>query len=480
MRTLLWIGDAAPRVVAEALATRDLLVTRGRRPGAVTGAAEEAAAVMVVCTTRGAGARARVPTVGVASGLEGRPWLWVVGRWPGEERVHEAIVAGAYDVIALDRPDAVTQLIARIEELLIGDPPLPDADGLGLVAVSIASRRVLAQVARVAPTSMPVLLTGETGTGKEVLARLIHAWSPRRGKQFVPINCAAIPNELMEAELFGYARGAFSGAVQGYDGQLMAAAGGTVFMDEIDDTPLATQVKLLRVLEDRIVNRLGENEWHQVDFRILAATNRDLEPLIRDGAFGSDLYERLAIARIQLVPLRERLEDLPVLARHFLTRFAKEQPHTGGARVKDIRADTLRALQAYAWPGNIRELRNVLYETLVYKRAGDEILPADLPKRILTRNATRPTNLRMPQAQTASPDIPLVDAPTIADRISHGSFNLREEVAALQRAAVAEALRRAGGNATKAARLLGTVGRGHATDPGGTVRAMARRFRISD
>ena len=123
---------------------------------------------------------------------------------------------------------------------------------------------------------MPVLITGETGTGKEVAARLIHAWSPRQQKRFVPINCAAIPNELMEAELFGYARGAFSGAVQRYDGQLMAAAGGTVFLDEIDDTPLATQVKLLRVLEDRVVSRLGENVWHEVDFRLLAATNRDL------------------------------------------------------------------------------------------------------------------------------------------------------------------------------------------------------------
>ena len=129
----------------------------------------------------------------------------------------------------------------------------------------------------------------------------------------------------MEAELFGYARGAFSGAVQRYDGQLMAAAGGTVFLDEIDDTPLETQVKLLRVLEDRVVSRLGENVWHEVDFRLLAATNRDLRPLIEAGLFGADLYERLAIVTIHLLPLRERLEDLPALARHFMARFAREQ-----------------------------------------------------------------------------------------------------------------------------------------------------------
>jgi two-component system response regulator HydG len=335
------------------------------------------------------------------------------------------------------------------------------------VTESAASRRVLAQVLRVAPTSMPVLLTGETGTGKEVIGRLIHTWSPRRAKHFVPINCAAIPNELMEAELFGYARGAFSGAVQRYDGQLMAAEGGTVFMDEIDDTPLATQVKLLRVLEDRVVSRLGENVWHQVDFRIIAATNRDLLPLIQSGAFGGDLYERLAIVTIHLLPLRERREDLPALARHFIARFAHEQPQTGGARVKGIRADALRALEDYSWPGNIRELRNVLYETLVYKRAGEEILLSDLPKRILTRGERR------------AADAPAVDARTIAERIARGRFELADEIAALERVALAEALSRAAGNAARAARLLGRVGRGKSSDPGGTVRAMMRRLGVT-
>src|SRR6185295_17614084 len=211
----------------------------------------------------------------------------------------------------------------RLEEMLAAEPAVPAADHI--VQVSAASRAVLRQAARVAQTAMAALITGETGTGKEVTARLIHDWSPRRARQFVPINCAAIPNELMEAELFGYARGAFSGAVQRYDGQLMAAAGGSVFLDEIDDTPLETQVKLLRVLEDRVVSRLGENVWHEVNFRLLAATNRDLRTLIEQGLFGEDLYERLAIVRIHLPPLRERLDDLPHLARHFMDRFAREQ-----------------------------------------------------------------------------------------------------------------------------------------------------------
>ena len=173
----------------------------------------------------------------------------------------------------------------------------PSADGIlammpldpfdRLLGESAQARAMRAFGRRAASVSATVLLTGETGTGKEVVARLIHTWSPRRAKQFVPINCAAIPNELMEAELFGYARGAVSGAVHAYDGLLMAAEGGTVFLDEIDDTPLPVQVKLLRVLEDRTVSRLGESSWRQVDFRVVAATNRDLRPLIAEGRFGA-------------------------------------------------------------------------------------------------------------------------------------------------------------------------------------------------
>jgi transcriptional regulator with GAF, ATPase, and Fis domain len=363
-------------------------------------------------------------------------------------------------VVSLRDSDACRQLVARLQELSVTDPPLPPHDIV--VTESEASRRLLTQVARVAPTSMAVLLSGETGTGKEVMARLIHAWSPRRQKRFVPINCAAIPNELMEAELFGYARGAFSGAVQRYDGQLMAAEAGTVFLDEIDDTPLELQVKLLRVLEDRVVSRLGENEWHEVNFRILAATNRDLRPLIEAGLFGSDLYERLAIVSIRVPPLRDRLEDLPALAAHFLSRFAREQARPPIVR---IHGDALEAMRNYSWPGNIRELRNVIYETLVYKRAGDELLLSDLPQRILTSEIERPRPTT-------------IDREALARKIGSGTMNLQEEIAELQRVALQEALARSKGNASHAARLLGTVGRGTSRDPGGTVRAMMRRLRF--
>src|SRR2546428_188880 len=264
----------------------------------------------------------------------------------------------------------------------LGTPP-------EIVVKSAAARRMLTQAARAARTSMAVLLTGETGSGKELLARLVHQWSPRHDRSLVPINCAAIPNELMEAELFGYARGAFTGAAHEYAGQLAAAAGGTVFLDEIDDTPPALQVKLLRVLEDRVVSRLGESTGRQVDFRIIAATNRDLRALVEAGAFGADLYERLAIVTIALPPLRERLEDLPDLAQRFVERFYAEETEAGPP-VRRLRADHLAAPGALPWPGNVRELRHVVWETLVYQRAGDQIMPSDPPRRRLRPRATPP------------------------------------------------------------------------------------------
>jgi len=441
MRYVEWHGPAPSPALADALEAGGFKPTRRATTDCV-------AVVQLTASGR------RVP----APDREGSAWIWLCLADLTERQRAEAVARGAYDAISLRDPRAADELVARLGELAAPLPVPPREATLALT--SAAARRVVEQVARVAPTSMPVLFTGETGTGKEVMARLTHAWSPRHAKPFVPINCAAIPNELMEAQLFGYARGAFSGAVQRYDGQLMAAEGGTVLLDEIDDTPLETQTKLLRVLDDRIVNRLGENVWHEVDFRLLASTNCDLGPLIEDGRFGADLYERLAIVTVHLAPLRERLEDLPELAAHFVQRFAREHGRAAGT---GIRADALRALAAYPWPGNIRELRNVIYETLVYKRAGQVLLPSDLPRRILTG--------RVPRGPA-----PAADRATVARKIAGGTMNLQQEIAALERMAIEEALARAGGNAARAAQLLGRVGRGVARDPGGTVRAMMRRL----
>jgi len=439
MRTIAWTGGGSDSELRKALAARHITID-----------AESDADLPLVVTTMSA---RKVP----APQRPRRSWIWVCAENVPADRAIDAVARGAYDVISRRAPNAASTLLDRLEEMLAAEPTAHTPESI--VVGSLASRAVVDQVARVAATSMPVLLTGETGTGKEVTARLIHASSARKDKRFVPINCAAIPNELMEAELFGYARGAFSGAVQAYEGQLVAASGGSVFLDEIDDTPLEIQVKLLRVVEDRVVNRLGENMWREVDFRILAATNRDLEPLVAEGRFGADLYERLAIVRIHLPPLRERLEDLPALAQHFLERFAREQHRPG---VTSIRADALGALAAYPWPGNIRELRNVLYETLVYKRAGTEIIPSNLPVRILKKGVS-------------SPDA-VVNQDLVRQKVRRRIMNLREEIAVLERTALAAALDQAGGNASEAARLLGAVGRGSARDPGGTVRAMKRRL----
>src|SRR6188508_1579417 len=443
MTDVTWTGVSAPDRLQTALAARGVRVSSGGT------SSSGVAAPLVVHTATGT----RVPAA--PQGVTG--WVWVSNAAVTDERRLEAIRRGAYDVIALTQPDAEAAIAARATELAV---PLPDVPADAALALSSdAARQVAQQVARVAVTSMSVLFTGETGTGKEVMARLTHAWSPRQSKPFVPINCAAIPDELMEAELFGYARGAFSGAVQRYDGQLMAAAGGTVFLDEIDDTPLETQVKLLRVLEDHIVSRLGENEWHRVDFRLLAATNRDLGALVEEGVFGLDFYERLAIVTIRLPALRERTEDIEGLAAQFVARFVHEQQRTPIT----LRPEVVRALQAYPWLGNIRELRNVIYETLAYKHAGDEVLLSDLPSRVLK--------------PTGRPGDESVDRAEVARRVRLGSMNLRREVEALERAALDEALKLAGGNAAAAARLLGSVGRGAARDPGGTVRAMMRRLK---
>ena len=391
-------------------------------------------------------------------------WLWLCDLAPPAAASTQAILSGAYDVVALSEPGAADRLIARLGEIA-SDTETPPASP-EMVGESAATKRLLREIARCARTAMPVLLTGETGTGKDVAARLIHAWSARRDKLFVAINCAAIPNELMEAELFGYAKGAFSGAVRAYDGQLVAAAGGTAFLDEIDDTPPTLQAKLLRVLEDRVVSRLGENEWRKVDFRLVAATNRDLREMIAKGQFGEDLYERLAIVSIRMPPLRERLEDLAPLALHFIERFYRDEPAArASGPVETIDPRALLAMAAHPWPGNVRELRNAIYEALVHKRAGAELLLGDLPRRILQRAST--------------PEAPgLVDRAALVRHIEQGTMNLRRETEALERIALSEALSRAGGSPAGAAKLLGEVGRGASRDPSGTVRAMMRRLGV--
>jgi transcriptional regulator with GAF, ATPase, and Fis domain len=240
-------------------------------------------------------------------------------------------------------------------------------------------RPVLKTVASVATSRIPVILHGETGTGKEVLAQLIHESGPRKGRRIVRVNCGAIPRDLVESTLFGHERGAFTGALQQQKGVFEEADGGTVFLDEVGELPPAAQASLLRVLEVGAFNRVGSNRELEVDVRIVAATHRDLEAMAEAGTFRSDLYYRLSGVVIEIPPLRERGDEIEPLVRRFLHAANK----ANGRRVEGISPETLALLEAYSWPGNVRELRNVIERAVVVTQ-GVLIGPEALPARVRT------------------------------------------------------------------------------------------------
>lgn len=247
-----------------------------------------------------------------------------------------------------------------------------------IVGKSAALKAVLEQVERVAPTDSTVLVLGETGTGKELIAHAIHNVSPRCGRPYVKLNCAAIPFDLLESELFGHERGAFTGAIAQKIGRFELADKGTLFLDEVGDIPLALQCKLLRVLQEQEFERLGSGRTHHVDVRLVAATNRDLKAMVARNEFRCDLYYRLNVFPIMLPPLRERKEDILTLVRHFVDIFS----HRMDKQIDDIRPETMEAFCSYCWPGNIRELQNLIERAVILARDG--VLPnplsaADLP-----------------------------------------------------------------------------------------------------
>jgi transcriptional regulator with GAF, ATPase, and Fis domain len=231
---------------------------------------------------------------------------------------------------------------------------------------------VLDGVKRVAPTSSTVLIQGETGTGKELIARAIHNISPRCGRPFVKLNCAAIPLDLLESELFGHEKGAFTGAIAQKLGRFELADKGTLFLDEVGDIPLSLQPKLLRIVQEQEFERLGSSQTHQVDVRLVAATHRDLAGMVRNGEFRSDLYFRLNVFPVQLPPLRERREDIPALVAHFVEFLGRRV----GRRIDHIPEETMLDLCSYDWPGNIRELQNLIERALILSE--DSVLPNPL------------------------------------------------------------------------------------------------------
>jgi Nif-specific regulatory protein len=251
-----------------------------------------------------------------------------------------------------------------------------------LIGEGARMKEIFQFLARVAPTDATVLLEGESGTGKELAARALHTNSSRRTKPFVAINCGAIPEALMESELFGYERGAFTGALTQKKGRLEMAEGGVVFLDEIGDLTPAMQVKLLRVLQERELDRIGGKNPIKIDVRVIAATNRDLGEAVRAGEFRQDLYYRLAVMKLVMPPLRERREDIPMLVRHFVQKFAARR----GMKGRPVSREAMAALVHYDWPGNVRELENAMERALVMG-ASDSVLLEDLPESLLEQNA---------------------------------------------------------------------------------------------
>jgi DNA-binding NtrC family response regulator len=300
----------------------------------------------------------------------------------------------------------------------------------GIIGKSPAMKRLFHLIETVAATNSTILITGETGTGKEVVARAIHQSSSRRGNRFVALNCSAIPESLLEAELFGHVRGAFTGAVGNRQGRLEQAHKGTLFLDEVGTMSTALQMKLLRVLQEREFERVGDSNTTKVDVRVIAATNSDLAQMVAEGEFRQDLYYRLNVIPVKLPPLRERKEDIPLLVQHFLSAIrSPSDPSTA----KTVSQEAMRRLMAYAWPGNVRQLENTVERTVAFSAGRSQIDESDLPPEMLVAEA--------------APAASVVTLP-------ESGMDLDAFISDIERELIERSLERTGGNKGQAARLL--------------------------
>ena len=299
----------------------------------------------------------------------------------------------------------------------------------GVIGKSRPMARLFQLLETVAPTNSTILITGETGSGKEVVARAIHHNSPRRVHRFVALNCSAIPETLLEAELFGHVRGAFTGAVGNRQGRLEQAHKGTLFLDEVGTMSPGLQMKLLRVLQEREFERVGDSHTTKVDVRVIAATNSDLQKMVADGSFREDLFYRLNVIPVQVPPLRERKDDVPLLVRHFLDKF-RPDPELPAPTVSQ---EAMRRLMAYPWPGNVRQLENAIERAMAFSGGRSHIDAGDLPAEL--QHAEAP---------------PLSTAVELPD----DGINLEALIASIERDLIARSLERTGGNKGQAARLL--------------------------
>jgi two-component system, NtrC family, response regulator AtoC len=303
----------------------------------------------------------------------------------------------------------------------------------GVVGKGRAMARMFQLLETVAPTNSTILITGETGTGKEVVARAIHHSSSRRLFRFVALNCTAIPETLLEAELFGHVRGAFTGAIGNRQGRLEQAHKGTLFLDEVGTMSTALQTKLLRVLQEREFERVGDSHTTKVDVRVIAATNSDLTRMVADGQFREDLFYRLNVIPVELPPLRERKEDIPLLVQHFLDKYRAADPAGGQVRAPiTVAQDAIRRLMAYSWPGNVRQLENAIERAVAISAGRPQIDAADLPVEIQQAAPALPSTVSLPE----------------------DGLDLDVFIAHVERELIERSLERTGGNKGRAAKLL--------------------------
>jgi two-component system nitrogen regulation response regulator GlnG len=380
------------------------------------------------------------------------------------EAAIEAIKLGAFDVLfePVELP-ALRRVVGEVLEVgrqmrrpTVFAEAEPDSDGEGaFVGACPAMREVYKAIGRAAAQDIPVLITGESGTGKELVARALYQHGPRAGAPFLALNCAAIPENLLESELFGHEKGAFTGATQRRSGKFEQVSGGTIFLDEIGDMPLAMQAKILRLLQEQAFERVGGNETIRTDVRLIAATHHDLKADAADGKFRADLYYRLGVFTIHLPPLRERGEDLPLLVRHFVRRFGREL----GRQVEEVAPETLERLRDYSWPGNIRELQSVLKRALL-RASGTVLLPAFLPSEI-GRQTSEVSGQRSGEGSSLPSDVcPLSSGAGLEGllrrRLRPDTQDLYADAHRLvDRVLLPQVLEYTGGNQYHAARLLG-------------------------
>ncbi|HSL20033.1 MAG TPA: sigma-54 dependent transcriptional regulator [Vicinamibacterales bacterium] len=361
----------------------------------------------------------------------------MITAYASTETAVEALRLGAYDY--LSKPFNVDELKLKVhkalerkrlqqENVLLKRALQSSNQFSNIIGRSPVMLAVFQLVQTIAPTASTVLISGESGTGKELVARAIHFNSPRKDRPFVALNCGALPETLLESELFGHVRGAFTGADSNKKGLVEVAEKGTVFLDEIGEMSPIVQVKVLRVLQDRKFRRLGGTEETEADIRIIAATNRDLSKLVAEGKFREDLFYRINVIPVRLPPLRDRLEDIPLLAEHFLAKYASQI----GRKLSGISPEAMRLLQAYPWPGNIRELENAI-ERAVTLEAGSFVQASSLPEHV--------------QSGTSGDGKDAV--------VLDSGFDLERHVEDIEREYISEALRRAGGVKSRAAELLG-------------------------